>query len=387
VTPARRTVAIVLGAIVLVGLLAWALLHRTPPPTPVAVAPQTPLATVVEGSVEQSIHLAGRVGPAAGTQTKLAFPVAGTVSQVNVRLGDRVGAGTPLAQIDATSFSLAAQQAGADAQAAAAAASAASVDRLSVKLRVDEAELYRQQRLYAAGIVALRDVQAAQASVAADRAERQGSRDQTVAAQAQARSASARAAATSYDLARTTLRAPTAGTVTAIFVQPGEAVDPTTAAIAITPALGDVATLDVPVTDIVRISTGDPVRVRAGGRSFTAVVAGVAPSVNPATGLATLDIRGIPSDVPAGTPLDALVTVGRVRGLVVPRGAIVEDPENGNTLVFVQTHARDGSMRFESRTVTVDAQSDSLVRVSSGLRAGERVAAQGAIDLLAPAGG
>jgi multidrug efflux pump subunit AcrA (membrane-fusion protein) len=387
VTASRRMVAIVVAALAIAASVGWWLLARRESPQTGSAGPGIPLAIVREGYVERTVALSGRVGPAAGTQTKLSFSVPGTVRSVDVRLGQHVDSGTLLAQIDATTYSLAAQQAGADAQAAAAGAAVAAVDRVSVKLRVDQSELQRQQRLYEAGVVALRDVQAAQAAVAADRAESQGARSQLLAAQAQARSASAHAASATYELSRTALRAPVAGVVTGIFVQPGDAVDSTIAAVALTPEFGHVATLDVPVNDVANIAAGDMVRARANGRRFSARVAGVAPAVNPATGLAVIDIRGVPEGLPAGTPVDATVVVGRVRGLLVPHGAVVEDPQNGNTLVFVQTRAADGTERFVSRIVTIDAQNDTNVRVIAGLRAGERVAAQGAIDLLAPSGG
>jgi RND family efflux transporter MFP subunit len=387
-TRSRPLTLIAVAIALVVGVVAtWTFTHREAAAPTTAVEPAIPLATAHDGLVERTVALAGRVGPAAGTQAKLAFSVPGTVRSVNVRLGENVDAGAPLAQLDTTSFSLAAQQAGADAQAAAALAAVAAVDRTSVKLRVDRAELQRQRRLYDAGIVAMRDVQAAQAAVAADTAETQSAHNQFAAAQAQSRSANAHAASAGYDLSRTTLRAPATGIVTGIFVQPGDTVDATISAIALTSALAHVATLDVPVGDVPRIAPGDLVRAQANGRRFDARVAGVAPAVNPATGLAIVDVRGVPQDVPAGTPVDAIVVVGHVRGLVIPRTAVVEDPQNGNTLVFVQARAKDGSTRFESRAVTIDVQSDTRVRVIAGLHAGERVAAQGAIDLLAPSGG
>ncbi len=385
-TGSRRMALLVILALAVVTGVAWWLFARPQAPQPAASGSQVPLATVREGFVERTIALSGRVGPAAGTQTKLAFPIPGTVRSVDVHLGGRVDSGSPLARIDSTGYSLVAQQAGADAQAAAAGAALASVDRVTMKLRVDQAELKRQQRLYDAGVVALRDVQAAQAAVAADRADSQGARAQLMGARAQSRSASAHATAAMYDLSRTVLRAPAAGVVTGVFVQPGDAVDPTIAAIALTSELADVATLDAPVNDVAQIAAGDLVRAQANGRRFEARVAGVAPAVNPATGLAVIDVRGVPGDLPAGTPVDAVVVVGRVRGLVVPHSAVVEDPQNGNKLVLVQTNAPDGTKRFVSRVVTIDAQSDALVRVVAGLRNGERVAAQGGIDLLAPGG-
>ncbi|MBV8373542.1 MAG: efflux RND transporter periplasmic adaptor subunit [Candidatus Eremiobacteraeota bacterium] len=384
----QRTVFIVAIAVSLLALVAWRFVFsgvRSPQTS--ASVPAVPLATAREGVIEQTVTLSGRVGPAAGTQAKLAFSVPGTVRSVDVRLGERVTAGTPLARIDATTYSLAAQQAGADAQAASATAAVAAVDRVSIKLRVDRAELQRQQRLYQAGVVALRDVQAAQAALAADSADSEAARGQLVAAQAQSRSASAHAASAGYDLARTVLRAPTDGVISGIFVQAGDAVDTTAPAVALTPQIGQSATLDVPVSEVPAISTGDVVRARANGRSFQARVAGVAPAVNPATGLAVIDIRGVPADVPAGTPIDATVVVGATRGLIVPSAAIVEDPQNGNTLVFVRVRAADGTERFVPRVVALGVRNATAVRVVGGLREGERVAAEGGVDLLAPGGG
>lgn len=384
----RRTRAVlVIVAVTIVAAVVYFVIARRNEPPNASATPAVALATVREGVVERRIAVSGRIGPAAGTQTKLAFAVPGTVRSVNVRLGEHVGSGAALAQIDPTSYSLAAQQAGADAQAAAANAAVAAVDRTSVKLRVDQAELQRQQRLYAAGVVALRDVQAAQSTVAADRAESQSAREQLTAAQATSRSAGAHAASTEYDLARTVLRAPNDGVITGIFVQPGEAVDAATAAVAFTPQAAGSATLDVPITDVAQIRPGDLVRARGGGRSFEGSVAGIATAVNPATGLAAVAIAGVPPDFAAGTPIDATIIVGRVRGLVLPRSAVVVDPQNGNTLVFVQTRESNGTVRFTSRVVTIDMQGDAAVRITSGVRAGERVAAQGGVDLLAPSGG
>lgn len=385
-TLARRPLLWTVAALVVIAA-AWFALTRNGEPPPQMAAPRIPLATVAEGSVERTIAASGRVGPDAGTQTKLAFSVAGTVHSIAVHLGERVNAGAALARIDTTPYALAAQQAGADAQAAAADASVAAVDRVSVKLRVDQTELARQDHLYRAGIVARRDVEAAQATVAADLADSQSARHSLTAAQAASRAAGAHAEAAAYDLARTVLRAPSAGVVTGIFVQPGESVDATTAAIAVTPQSAGLATLDVPVGDAARVSAGNLVRAQANGRTFDARIAGVASAVSPSTGLAAVSIAEVPAGLPAGTPVDAHIVVDRVRGLVVPRSAVVVDPQNGNTLVFVQTVDGHGDERFASRVVTIDAQNETTVRVASGLRAGERVAAQGAIDLLAPSGG
>ena len=381
------TRAFVIGAIVVVvAVVVWRLFLSHPAAPDAPRQPEVPLATVRDGSVDQTIALVGRVGSPAGTQMKLAFSIPGSVERVDVTLGEHVERGASLAQLNATSYALAAQQAQAEANAAGAGSALAGVDRTSVKLRVDQAELARRQRLYSAGVMALRDVQEAQGTVAADRADTQSARLALAQAQAQSRAANLHAAGTSYDVNRTTLRAPSAGVVVGIFVQPGEVVDSTTAAVALASESQGVATLDVPVAQLPRVQTGDPVEVRANGQAWRGRIGGVAPAVDPATGLAMLSVSGVPAGTAAGTPLDATVIVGHARGLVVPRNAVIEDPQTGAHLVFVAQRQTDGTLRFAARTVTTGAQDERLAQITSGLRAGESVAAEGAIDLLAPSG-
>jgi multidrug efflux pump subunit AcrA (membrane-fusion protein) len=349
--------------------------------------PEVALATVTRGSVEETVALAGRVGPAAATQVKLAFGIPGNVQSIDVRMGEHVDAGEPLARLDATPYAYSAAAAGADAQAATEGAALARVDRVSTRLRVDRAALQRAQRLYHAGVVALRDVQAAQATLAADSADASSARAGIAQAQAQARSAGARAASANYDVSRTTLRAPASGVVAGIFAQTGDTVDVSTPVVALSSADQSTVTLDVPINDVPRIATGDEVRLHAGDRRWTGHVEGVGSAVDPVTGLAVVTVAGVPSGVPAGTPVEASVVIGAVSGIVVPRSAVIEDPQTGHTLVFVHSVDKSGNPTFESREVTIDAQNDRVARVASGVHVGERVAAQGAIDLLAPAGG
>ncbi len=381
----KRVVTIAAAAVAVIAVLVFVVRHRAAP----ASAPsrsRVSVATVRLGSVEETLDLTGRIGPAAGAQTKLAFAIAGTVDRVAVSLGERVAGGTVLAQLDATPLALSARQAQADARAASAQEAYAQIDRVSVRLRVDEAELARQRALLRAGVVAQRDVEAADATVAADRAAVQSAHDAVVAAQAQAAAASARASSATYDLSRADLRAPFDGVVVAIYVQPGQVVDTTMPIVAIAASTTSLATLDIPATDVPRISSGDLVHVTASGWRFDARIGAVAPAVNPATGLAEVSVVGIPSDVPPGTPIDATVVYGRVRGLVVPQSSLIADPQSGRMLAFVESIGKDGTQTFAVRHVGLGA-SDSRFAVVRGLRVGERVAAQGTILLLAPTGG
>jgi cobalt-zinc-cadmium efflux system membrane fusion protein len=369
-------------ALVIVTAFLWFGVGRRSAPQPAqAAGPQVSLATVRQGVVEETIPLTGRIGSPAGTQAKLAFAVVGSVQSVDVTIGQRVAAGAPLARIDPTSYSLAAQQAQSEAGAAERGAALAAVDRTSLTVHRDEVELQRQERLFTAGIVAKRDVEAARATLWSDRAQAQATRISLGQAQDQSRAANLHAAGARYDVDRTTLRAPSAGTVTGVFVARGESVDPATPAVALSFGAQQSATLEVPAADLARIAPGNPVRARSGSVTWRGRIGGVAQAVDSTTGFAVASVMGVPASLPAGAPVDAAVVTRSLRGLVVPREAVVEDPQTGDALVFV----RNGN-RFDARHVSIAGKDDRFALISSGLREGEPVAASGAVDLLSPAG-
>ena len=351
--------------------------------------PAVPLAAARYGSYVETVSAIGRIGAPAGSAAKLSFAEAGVLRSIDVRIGDRVSVGQPLAELDTSGLSLAAQQAQADADAAAANVQQSAVDRTSTKIAVDTAALRRAQSLYAAGVAALKDVEAARAQLAQDRADASTQHATVQGSSAQLESARARAALAARDLANGTLRSPIGGIVAAISKREGEAVDTTTPVISIAPQSQNSVTLDVTSTDAAKIRPGDPVQITVPGSSLrtSGHVTGVSAALDPATQSATVEVSGIPSGAPAGSAVQAQIAISRDRGIVIPQSAIVQDPQSGNTLVFVQTRGKNGDMTFEQRTVEVAHQNGTEALITSGLRPGERIAAQGAFNLLAPAGG
>lgn len=378
----RRTLAIVAALCALAGCGGSG--GSTQPAKP-AVA----LATASIGGYVEQVSAVGRIGAPAGAVTKLSFAEPGVLQSVDVHIGERVSQGEALAQLDTSGLSLAASQAQADAQAAQANAQQSAVDRTSTKIAVDEAALRREQSLYAAGVAALKDVQAARAQLAQDRAEAASARAQISGASAQAQSAQDRAALAQRDLANGTLRAPSDGVVTQILKRPGEAVDTATPVIAIGPGDSHEVTLDVSSADAARVHPGDHVRFSIPGTQLQSAgtVTGVAPALDPTTQAATVTVSGVPSGAPAGSAVQATIDVAHDRGIVVPQSAIVQDPQSGETLVFVERVGKNGDVKFEQRTVAVARQNGVKALIASGLRPGERIAAQGGFALLAPAGG
>nr|MDQ6929970.1 efflux RND transporter periplasmic adaptor subunit [Candidatus Eremiobacteraeota bacterium] len=408
---------------------------------------------------EEKINVSGRVGAPAGAQTKPAFALTGVLAAIDVRVGEHVSAGQPLAHLDAGGLAIATRQAQADAAAAAASYGGGAVpsaqlrtaqaklvlarqrlanlqsggagaqsDRIAaesalrqgqIKVESDRRALAREQQLFSAGVAARKDVDAAQAQLSADLADRQAQQSKVAAARTgvggalaqaqadyaqaqsdvraaqaqsvvlgqQAVSAGARASSAQRDYRNGTLVAPVDGVVTAIYKHAGESIDPTTAVVAIGAASQNVVTLDVPANESRRVSIGDVVQVRIPGRAGAAQgrVTGISPAVDPATQSSTVVVNATPDGALSGDAVAASIVVSHDRGLVIPQSAIVQDPQSGDTVVFVASKDKDGNAKFTLHRVSV-LKSDGTSAQVSGISAGQRVAAQGAFQLLAPAG-
>ncbi len=289
----------------------------------------------------------------------------------------------------------------------------------ALKVDTDKRALTRTQTLFAGGVSPRKDVEAARAQLDADVADQRSADAKLAAAragyssalrqadadlaQAQSDLASARAqggtnaaqrdaaraklAAAQQALASGTLRAPADGVVVSILKHAGEAADTTTPVLDVAPPFNRQITLSVPGSDVRRIAVGNAVAlqlVRQHRTSQGRVVA-VVPAVDPTSQASTVVVDGLPPGAIAGEAVSARITVGRAGGIVVPSSAIVTDPQTSKTVVFVRTH--DPKQPFDAREVTVRTDDGHSAVLDAGVKPGERLAAQGAYDLLAPAGG
>ena len=99
-------------------------------------------------------------------------------------------------------------------------------------------------------------------------------------------------------------------------------------------------------------------------------------------------MSGAPADAVSGDAISATIVVGHLHGTIVPTSAIVQDPQTGKTVVFVQDpHPKAGDSGFALRPVVVRAGDATSSVLGAGVHPGERIAAQGGYMLLAPAGG
>jgi multidrug resistance efflux pump len=417
----RNRIAVAAGAAcVAVVAIVWFLLRGHGAATPVdapSAAPSVPTTAVTFGTFVERVAGRGKVGPPAGSVAKLAFATAGILARVDVGVAEAVSAGQPLAelagadvarrQLDAAVAKVAAMrsrfaamQHGSGSALSDRIAAQSAVRASEAKVTLDEQTLARQRELFAGGVAAQKDVDAAAEQLALDRGDLRANEAKVTASSAgvgdaltQARSdyesAVSDAAVARRALENTVLRAPAAGVVVAIFKHVGEAVDSSTPAIALGPPATNVVTLTVAGSDGRRIKRGDAVdlvdtavAVHGNGR-----VTGVVPSQDPVTQETTVVVAGIPPGALSGDAVDATVVVGQRRGLLVPASAVVTDPQSGRTLVFVREHDKDGKVTFAPRGITVIANDSRTALVAGEVRGGESVAAQGAFDLLAPSAG
>lgn len=336
--------------------------------------PQPARATPVERrDVVRTIVLTGRVRTPASPQ--VGATTTGTVQRVLVREGDRVSSRQLLVQLD----DALARAAVAEARAMLASSSGqaqSAREQAATAVRQTARDLERARRLYEAGAMSARDVEAATRAAAdarsvADAANARGE----AGGFAEVERARAAIATAEAQLANTRITAPAAATVIARLVDPGDVVVPGQPLLEL--ALAG-------TTEIVAFASEDnlaDLHVGAGGlvsadaypaQRFIARVSWVAPAIDPAQG--TVEVRLAVPHPPAYLMPDMTVSVNidvatRRNALVVSREA-VRDLGSAAPWVLVE---RVG--RAVRRPIQTGIVGESLVEVVGGLAAGERVLA------------
>ena len=300
-----------------------------------AVAVMQPFADIVSAI--------GTVSARAGHFAALSAPAPARIASVNVSLGERVSAGTPLVAFEQAPFVAAAQSAEAGLTAA-------------------ERNYERARRLADAGIVPRKDA------------------DQAATELAQAR-ATATTARRQAQLA--VLRAPIAGVVTRLNAPIGATVDVGQPLVEVADLSAIDLLFNVSPSDAARIAPGAAVTLSAGesakGESLgIGRISDVGGSVDTVT--RSVQVRAQP---PAGarplrigeTIFGQIATAVHPRAIVIPVSALV--PEGDEFKVFV---VAPGNIARE-RKVTLGRRNETSAEVTSGLAAGEVVVTEGAYGL------
>lgn len=296
--------------------------------------------------VEEVVEVSGVIAPRPMLDAILSSPVAGRIGRLFVEEGDAVAAGARLAIVEDPALPAGSLEALANVAAAQAASEAAGL------------ELARQEQLVAAGISARKELEDARAAAA------------TAAAGLDA--ARVRAGLAAHQLARRELRAPHAGVVLHVWKRVGESVDGTAA----TPVLevADLSVLEVraQVTPAVlgKLADGLAAQVQALGAAaaLPAIVARVAPAVDPVTSLGTVRVQlRRAARLPVGSAATARISLGQHLGRVVPAAALRRSPLGTDEVVVCAGGVARG------RAVTLGARTEAGVEVTGGLADGEAI--------------
>jgi RND family efflux transporter MFP subunit len=321
---------------------------------PLAVAAQAPVTVVIAAAapVEESLALTGTV--TSERSAALSPRVSGLVAAVNVDAGATVKTGDVLLELDAALARLALARA--DAGLAEARARQAEAARLREEARQQvERRLVPQTRLLAAEA----ELRIASATVERLQAERRQQAEL---------------------VARHTVVAPFAGTVSRKLAEAGEWVETGTAVLELVDTHRLRLDLQAPQERYHQIETGAPVSVRAdavGGRTFNGTVTAKVPVKNPAarTFLVRVRVEDADGNLTPGMSAEALLDLrGSGSAVVLPRDAIVRYPD-GTSRVWIVNGGSPPSV--SAHRVELGRNLAGGIEVRGGLPAGSRVVLRG----------
>ena len=324
------------------------------------------LYTVEPVGFRQTVKAPGTVDFDNDAATAVVSPFTGPVTRILVALGQAVGKGQPLALVESADY-----------------AAAVGTYRKAVVAAANARRIANTDRDLAAhnGISEREAAQAATDAASAE-ADRNAALQSLVSMGVDRRTiARALAGSPSAGLVGA-IRAPVSGIVVEKQITPGQLLQAGTTPAFTVANLSQVWVLaQIDPSDLSAIGRGDPATIdpRDGTGPFHGTVQNISASVDP-------DTRAIVARIVTPNPGDLLkkqmyvdvsIESGRVsNGLLVPVSAVLRDDEN---LPFVYVALADGS--FARRHITLGNRDSQNYQILSGLQAGDRVVADGAIFL------
>ena len=329
----------------------------------VARAAVAPLADV--------LTLTGTVQPIDSKVSRVRPLARGRITDVLVRLGDRVSLGQVLARFDnIEAGELASQYNTAQAELA----------RLRIQQAATARQAERSRNLAAIGAVPQKELEAIEA-------ERQGQQEAIRAQESTVAGLAARlqrfgvtepGAATS---STTAIRAPFAGVVTAVQAAPGEVVDAASELLSVADLSRVYVTGQVYEKDLGRVQVGQPATILVAAypdQRFSGRVASISALLDPQTRTIAVRVEVINSGERLRLDMFASVelpTANKRNVLAVPTEAIQQ--VEGKPTIFL----RQDSTHFVARSIQLGTTVSGLTEVTGGLVAGETVVTKGAFQV------
>jgi multidrug efflux pump subunit AcrA (membrane-fusion protein) len=373
----RRTLWTAAGVIVVAGVVTAVVVANDGTPPPAAAT----TVTVRRGAVTLAVAAAGTIE---SSQTiGLSFPVAGTVTVLNVKAGDLVTAGQELAAIDPTDVQSnlnSAQQRVADAQNALDRATA------SANLPICPTAAPTTAAPTPSGSASPHPTASPSPHPSASRttsattpqncqpAGKTSVTDTVLQAQQQYNNAELAVIRAQTQLTGTVLKAPIAGRVLSVGGKVGSTAGGGSAFI----ELGDITNLTVRAefseADVGRLAVGQVASIAL--PHVDKPVSGKVSQIDPAATVSnrlvrygvTITFDQVPADLLLGQSATVTVTTASVDNVLYVTSAAVTGVEAGDATVNVRTPAGD-----ESRAVTIGLRGDQYTEVTSGLVEGDIV--------------
>ena len=333
---------------------------------PETVTVSAPVAVVDVEQVPRFHSFAGTVRSSA--ISSLASRIAGNVTAVHVREGDRVKKGQILVEIDPrdADAQLALARAGQSQISRAVDSASAAVDSADAQARFAEATWKRFAALRERGSVSVQEYERAHAqylSAVADLDRARQTRQQLLAQGDAARATKVQADTLS---SHTRIRAPFDGVISARLIDPGAQASPGTPLLAIDSAAS--YRVEATVDETLKVAVSDDVIVEIGNVSISGRVKHVAPSLDPQTRTSLISI-----DLPesgnwrSGSYARLKVRSGDEKAVTIPASAVVRRGQVAG--VFVVEDEGKALLRL----ITLGDAASNRIEVLSGLEAGEKI--------------
>ncbi|MEM6753947.1 MAG: efflux RND transporter periplasmic adaptor subunit [Cyanobacteria bacterium P01_C01_bin.38] len=410
-----------LGLMVAVGAVFGTrnLIQTEPETKKVAVAKPLPVITLRAKPVQSYQVMRTYTGEIAAIRTsELGFERGGKLVNVFVKEGDRLKSGQPVAKLDVSNLQM--QKLQLEAQKAQAqarldefiagarqqdiAAARAAVDDIQQQLQLQRTKLKRRKYLYGQGAISreqLDEISFGENSLNARLRQSQsnlnellaGTRTEQIAAQrAAVKQLEASISELEINIAKSTIKAPFAGIVSARQIDEGTVVNTGQAVVKLVENTSPEARIGMPTTVVNRLRVGSNQRVEINNQNYSATVASILPEVNPNTRTQVvvfkLESSLISQINPGQTVRLKLTDTIPTEGFWLPNKALTQGLRGLWTCYVLTKPKVEGagsreqgvgrnSFVLEQRTVEVLHQESDRVLVRGTLQPGDRIVANG----------
>ena len=329
--------------------------------------PHVQVVTVETGPLQRILRLGGSVAYNQFKTTQVISPVGGPVSRILVEPGQYVKKEQPLLEISSPDY---------------------AVQRATYLKALDAFHLAdrnytRAKELYEHHAIAERDLQQAET----DRAEAQADLDASNEALRILGIEKPEGLASLPSSPQIPLRAPIAGEVVERLVSPGQLLTAGATQAFTISDLSDVWVLvNVPQSNLAAVRVGDKVNIRTGVYSdvFQGTISYIAPEFDATTRTvqARIVVENHGNKLKKDMYVTATVNAGTIpNAIAVPDAAVLRDTEN---MPFVYVDMGRDAREYEQfgrRRVEIGDSNNGRTQITSGLKVGERVAADGSLFL------